>query len=258
MLFLGPICHVSLLAQEKCFMLSCFLVAISCEGYPMKRKLVFAALLLLFLQSGCYVSTNLKVKNRQLPADFSAPVLVITLQEKTNLGSEYLTPLEQGFLQVLNEKGVNSVTLSQALDKSDQDRATTLLLQNDYRAFLRVVIDSWGSRSEVLPDRIPPSVESIQTDRDSTFYPPGAIDGGGQQPGPTSSYKEVAMSAYLTDLRTNRIVWSGRVNARPAVVGRSCLYHRFNRSLEYDELAGRCFRKIAQELSRMWPKESEK
>jgi hypothetical protein len=204
------------------------------------------------------VSTNLKVKNRQLPADFSAPVLVITLQEKTNLGQEYLTLLEQDFLQVLNEQGVNSITLNQAVDKSEQDRATKLLLQNDYRALLRVAIDSWGSRSEVLSDRIPPSVDSIQTDRDSTFYPPGAIDGGDQQPGPTSSYKEVAMSAYLTDLRTNRIVWSGRVNARPAVVGRSCLYHRFNRNLTYDELGGRCFRKIAKELGRMWPEKSEK
>jgi hypothetical protein len=228
------------------------------EGYSMKRKLVFAVFLFLFLQSGCYVSTNLKVKNRQLPADFSAPILVITLQEKTNLGQEYLTLLEQDFLQVLNEQGVNSITLNQAVDKSEQDRATKLLLQNDYRALLRVAIDSWGSRSEVLPDRIPPSVDSIQTDRDSTFYPPGAIDGGDQQPGPTSSYKEVAMSAYLTDLRTNRIVWSGRVNARPAVVGRSCLYHRFNRNLTYDELGGRCFRKIANELGRMWPEESEK
>jgi hypothetical protein len=228
------------------------------EGYSMKRKLLFAVFLFLFLQSGCYVSTNLKVKNRQLPADFSAPVLVIILQEKTNLGQEYLTLLEQDFLQVLNEQGVNSITLNQAVDKSEQDRATKLLLQNDYRALLRVAIDSWGSRSEVLSDRIPPSVDSIQTDRDSTFYPPGAIDGGDQQPGPTSSYKEVAMSAYLTDLRTNRIVWSGRVNARPAVVGRSCLYHRFNRNLTYDELGGRCFRKIAKELGRMWPEKSEK
>jgi hypothetical protein len=229
-----------------------------CEGYSMKRKLVFAAFLCLFLQSGCYVSTNLKVKNRQLPADFSAPVLVITLQEKTDLGQEYLTVLEQDVLQALTERGINSVTLNQAVGRFEHDSATKLLLQNDYRALLKVVIDSWGSRSEVLPDPVPPSVDSIQTDRGSTFYPPGAIDGGEQQPGPTSSYKEVAMNAYLTDLQTNRIVWSGRVNARPAVVGRSFLYHRFNRNLEYDELAGRCFRKIAKELGRMWPKESEK
>ena len=155
----------------------------------MKRKLVFAAVLFLFLQSGCYVSTNLKVKNRQLPADFSAPVLVITLQEKTNLGQEYLTLLEQDILQALTAEGINTVTLNQAVDKSEQDRATKLLLQNDYRALLKVVIDSWGSRSEVLPDAIPPSVESMQTDRGSTFYPPGAIGGGEEQPGPTSSYK---------------------------------------------------------------------
>ncbi len=224
----------------------------------MKRKLVFAAFLCLFLQSGCYVSTNLKVNNRQLPADFSAPVLVITLQEKTELGQEYLTLLEQDVLQALTERGINSVTLNQAVGRFERDSATKLLLQNDYGALLKVVIDSWGSRSEILPDPASPSVESIQTDRGSTFYPPGAIDGRKQQPGPTSSYKEVAMSAYLTDLQTNRIIWSGRVKARPAVVGRSFLYHRFNRNLEYDELARRCFRRIAKELGRMWPKESEK
>ena len=223
----------------------------------MKRKLVFVAFLFLFLQSGCYVSTNLKVKNRQLPADFSAPVLVITIQEKTNLGQDYLTVLEQNILQALTAEGINTVTLNQALAGAERDGATELLLKNDYRALLTVVIDSWGSRSKVLQEQVPPSVDSIQKDRDSTFYPPGAIDGGQQEPGPTSSYKEVAMSAYLTDLRTNRIVWSGRVKARPAVVGRSCLYHRFNRNLAYDDLAGRCYRKIAKELGRMWPEESE-
>ena len=103
----------------------------------MKRKLVFAAFLCLFLQSGCYVSTNLKVKNRQLPADFSAPVLVITLQEKTNLGQEYLAVLEQNFLQALTAEGINTVNLNQALAGSGQDGANELLLQNDYRAFLK-------------------------------------------------------------------------------------------------------------------------
>lgn len=156
----------------------------------MKRKLVFAAILCLFLQSGCYVSTNLKVKNRQLPADFSAPVLVVTLQEKTNLGQQYLALLEQGILQALTEKGINSVTLDQAADKSEQGSTTELLLQNDYRALLKVVIDSWGSRSKVMPDPVPPSVDSIQKDRDSSFYPPGAIDGGRRNLGPRVATKK--------------------------------------------------------------------
>ena len=155
----------------------------------MKRKLVFAAFLFLFLQSGCYVSTNLKVKNRQLPADFSAPVLVITLEEKTNLGQGYLTKLEQDFLNALTEKDINSVTLNQAADKSKQKNATKLLLQDDYRALLKVIIDSWGSRTEILPDQVPPSVQSIQTDRDSSLYPPGAIDGGGSSLGPRAATK---------------------------------------------------------------------
>ena len=182
----------------------------------MKRKLVFAAILCLFLQSGCYVSTNLKVKNRQLPADFSAPVLVITLQEKTNLGQEYLTVLEQDFLQALTEQGINTVTLNQAVDGSEQDGATELLLQNDYGALLKVVIDSWGSESKTLQDPVPTSVDSSDTGpaSGSTFRPPASIDSGETVPGPESSYKEVAMSAYLTDLRTNRIVWSGRVKCQ--------------------------------------------
>jgi hypothetical protein len=226
----------------------------------MKRKLVFAAFLFLFFQSGCYVSTNLKVKNRHLPADFSAPVLVITLQEKANLGQKYLTVLEQNFLQAFTEQGINAVTLKQAVDGSEQDGSTELLRQNDYRALLKVVINSWGSKSKTLQDPVPTSVESSDTGpaSGSTFRPPASIDSGETVPGPESSYKEVAMSAYLSDLRTNRIVWSGRASARPAVVGRSCLYHRFNRNLDYEGLAGRCFRKIAKELGRMWPEEAEK
>jgi hypothetical protein len=226
----------------------------------MKRKLVFAAFLFLFFQSGCYVSTNLKVKNRQLPADFSAPVLVITLQEKTELGQEYLAVLEQNIMQALADQGINTVTLDQAADGSEQDGVTELLLQNDYRALLKVVIDYWGSKSENLQDPVPTSVGSSDTGpaSGSSFRPPTSIDSGETVPGPASSYKEVAMSAYLTDLRTNRIVWSGRASAKPAVVGRSCLYHRFNRNLEYDDLAGRCFRKIARDLGRMWPEEAEK
>jgi hypothetical protein len=77
------------------------------------------------------VSTNLKVKNRQLPADFSAPVLVITLQEKTKLGQEYLAVLEQNILQALTEQGINTVTLNQALAGSEQDGTSELLLQKD-------------------------------------------------------------------------------------------------------------------------------
>lgn len=223
----------------------------------MKRKLLMTAAICLLAQSSCYVSTNLKVQNRYLPADFSAPVLVVTLQEKVGLHQDHLALIEQDALEALTESGINSVTLLEAVGEENPDSATKLLLREDYRALLKIVIDFWGSRTEVLQEPVAPSVDSIQTDRDSSFYPPGAIDAGQQKAGPTSSYKEVVMAGYLTDLQTNRLVWSGRANARPAVVGRSFLYHRFNRSLEHDELAKRCLKKIARELGRIWPKELE-
>lgn len=219
----------------------------------MKRKLLLAAVICLILQSSCYVSTNLKVKNRYLPADFSAPVLVVTVQEKIGLDPEHLALLEKEALQALTESGIDSVTLYEAVGEGDPDKATKLLLSKDYRALLKIVIDFWGAKTEVLQDPVPPSVDSIQTDRDSSFYPPGAIDAGEEKAGPTSSYKEVVMAGYVTDLQTSRLIWSGRVNSRPAVVGRSFLYHHFNRNLEYDDLAQRCLRKLARELGRIWP-----
>ena len=238
------------------------MVGVSCyrtfrEVFNMKRIQVLATLVCLLLLSGCYVSTSVKVKNGQLPADFSAPVLVVTVQEKTGLDRNHLALLEENALQALTDKGINSVTLLDAVGKDDPDIATKLLLLKDYGALLKIVIDSWGSKTEVLQDPILTSVGSSDTGPEpgSTFRQPSSIDYDESVRGPESSYKEVGMVGYLTDLQSSRLVWSARVNARPAVVGRSCLYHRFNRSLEYDDLANRCLRKIAGELGRIWPKE---
>jgi len=227
---------------------SCY--RIFCEVFNMKRIQVLATLV-------CLLLLSVKVKNGQLPADFSAPVLVVTVQEKTGLDRNHLALLEENALQALTDKGINSVTLLDAVGKDDPDIATKLLLLKDYGALLKIVIDSWGSRTEVLQDPILTSVGSSDTGPEpgSTFRQPSSIDYDESVRGPESSYKEVGMVGYLTDLQSSRLVWSARVNARPAVVGRSCLYHRFNRSLEYDDLANRCLRKIAGELGRIWPKE---
>jgi hypothetical protein len=223
----------------------------------MKRVQVLGVLVGLCFLSGCYVSTSVKVQNRQLPADFSAPVLVVTLQEKAGMDRNDLALLEENALQNLTDKGIACISLREAVGEDDLDSAIKLLMIKEYRAVLKIVIDFWGSKTEVLQDFVSTSVGSSDTGPEpgSTFRPPGSIDYGESVPGPESSYKEVSMVGYLTDLQSSRLVWSARVNSRPAVVGRSWLYHRFNRSLKYEDLANRCLKKIAGELSRIWPKE---
>jgi hypothetical protein len=223
----------------------------------MKRIPLLATLTCFLLLSGCYVSTNVKVSSRQLPADFSVPVLVVAVQAKTGLDRSHLSLLEENALHALAGKGISTVTLTEAVGENDLGKGTKLLLAEDYRALLKIVIEFWGSKTERLQDPVLTSVGSSATGPEpgSTFRSPTDIDNDESVPGPESSYKEVAMVGYLTDLQSSRLVWSARVNARPAVVGRSCLYHSFNRSLEYDDLANRCFKKIAGELGRIWPEE---
>ena len=223
----------------------------------MKSIQILAKIACLLLLSGCYVSTNVKVLNRQLPADFSTPVLVVTVQDKTGMESDQLSLLEKNALEALNEEGINSVSLQEAVGEDDPDKAIKLLLDKNYGALLKIVIDFWGSKTKVLQDPIFPSVDRSETGPKpgATFDPSSSIDYQESVPGPTSSYKEVEMVGYLTDLQNSRLVWSARVSAGPAVVGRSCLYHSFNRSLKYDKLADRCLKKIAGELGCIWPKD---
>jgi hypothetical protein len=229
------------------------------RGPVMKKKLAVVMFCLL-LSTGCYVSTSVKVNNRQLPADFSAQVLVVTFEDKTGLGPEHLAVLEEDVLQALTGKGIDSITLDKAVGVDESERALQLLLNKDYSALLKVVIDFWGSKSETLQDPVPTSVDSSDTGPEpgSTFRPPTSFAAGETVPGPESSYKEVSMAWYLTDLHTSRRIWSGQVSARPGVVGRSFLYHRFNRNLKYEKLAQRCVKKLAGELSSAWPKETGK
>jgi len=224
------------------------------------HKRLSAVMLCLVLAVGCFVSTSVKVHNRQLPTEFSSEALVITLEEDTGLGLEDLAFLEEDVLKALAERGINSIPLSEAVGVDDPDSINELLLKNDYNALLKIVVKAWGSRTETLQDPVPTSVDSSDTGPDpgSTFRPPYAINSNESVPGPESSYKEVSMVWYLTDLDTGRLIWSGLARAKPAVVGRSFLYHRFNRNLEYEELAERCIRKLAAKLASVWPKESEK
>ena len=223
----------------------------------MKRIEVLATIICLLLLSGCYVSTNVKVQNRQLPADFSAPVLVVAVQDKTGLESDQLNQLEENALEALNEEGINSVSLQEAVGEEDPDKAIELLLDKNYRALLKIVIDFWGSKTKTLQDTVPTSVDRSDTGpaSGSTFRPPSSFDYQESVPGPESSYKEVDITGYLTDLQSSQPVWSVRVSAGPAVVGRSWLYHSFNSSLKYDQLADRCLNKIAAELGSIWPKQ---
>ena len=226
-----------------------------CWGFNMKRiEVLTTAICLLFL-SGCYVSTNVKVQNRQLPADFSAPVLVVAVRDKTGLESDQVNQLEENALEALNKEGISSVSLQEATGEDDPDKAIKLLLDKNYQALLKIVIDFWGSKTATLQNPVFPSVDRSDTGpRPGSTFNPSSIDYQESVPGPETSYKEVDMAGYLTDLQNSQVVWSARASARPAVVGQSWLYHSFNNSLKYDKLADRCLEKIAGELGSIWPK----
>jgi hypothetical protein len=245
----------------RTFLPGCFMhmrVLVTLRGASkMKRVQVLVVLATLSFLSGCYVNTSVKVQNRQLPADFSAPVLVVTVQDKAGVVGSDLALLEENALQNLSDKGINCISLRDAVGEEDLNRATKLLIEEEYRALLTIVIDFWGSKTELVQDPVLTSVGSSDTGPEpgSIFIPPGSLNSDESVHGQESDYKEVSMVGYLTDLQSSRSVWSARVNARPAVVGRSCLYHRFNRGLKYDEMANRCLKKIAGELGRIWPEE---
>ena len=229
------------------------------RGAVMKKRFALVILSLL-LAAGCYVSTSVKVKNRHLPANFTASVLVVTFEDKTGMDPEHLTVLEEEVLQALTGKGIDSITLKKAAGVEGPENEVEMLLSKEYSALLKVVIEFWGSKSETLQDPMPTSVDRSDSGpaSGSTFHSPTDIDHGETTPGPESSYKEVSMTWYLTDLYTSHLIWSGQVSAKPGVVGRSFLYHHFNRNLQYEELAQRCVRKLAGELAHAWPKEPAK
>ncbi len=223
----------------------------------MKEKLVISVLCLL-ISAGCYVSTSFEADKSHLPANFSAPILVVTLQDSIGLQKGLLAELEQDVLEALSDRDIESTTLFEAIGDNDAMDAIEQLRSKDYRALLKIVITQWGPKTETLQDPVSPSVNNSDSSPDdgSLFYPPNDPRAGQSVPGPASSYKEVAMVGSLTDLQTSRLIWSGRLDSRPAVVGRSIFYHKFNTDIEYRDLAQRCFRKLAKELDHLLPKDS--
>ncbi len=223
----------------------------------MKKRLSML-IMCMFLSSGCYVSTSIEGDRTYLPANFSVPVLVVAVQDTVGLQKGLLAELEQGALEALSEKGIKSITLYEAVGDADEADAIERLKSMEYRALLRIVINQWGSKIETLQDPVPTYVGDSYAgpDSGSTFRPPTAIDSGQTVPGPEAEFKAVAMEGNLTDLQTDRLLWSGRVDAKPAVVGRSFVYRNFNRNIEYEDLARRCFNKLAKELDRLLVKDS--
>lgn len=222
----------------------------------MKSRLV-ATLCCMFLFAGCYVSTSFEADRKQLPANFSAPVLVVTVQNTVGLQKGLLAELEQDALAALSERNIRSVTLYEAVGDTDSSSAVEMLRRKDYRALLKIDIHQWGSKTQTLQDPVPTSVDNPDTGpaSGSSFRPPMDTHSGETVPGPESSYKEVAMVGSLTDLLTNGLVWSGRVDAKPIVVGRSIVYQKFNRDIRYEDLARRCFKKLAKELDHILPRD---
>jgi hypothetical protein len=206
-------------------------------------------LLCLALLSGCYVHTQMESQGGRLPADLSAAVVVVDVRDRVGLTEAQVADLERDAVQILTNRGVPSVSLTEATGGPAPKDPRDLLKRRDYLNLLEIVVTSWGSKVEVLSTSAGPSVGTLQTGPDTTFYKPGSIEEP-EYRGPTTSYKEVGMTASLLNLRDDHTLWSAEITSRPVIVGRSCLYHKFNRSLQYEDLARRCFARLAEEFPR--------
>jgi hypothetical protein len=191
----------------------------------------------------------MEVQGGRLPADLSAAVLVVDVRDRVGLTEAQMADLEQDALQALTRRGVRSVSLAEATEGLAPGNPKDLLKRRDYPALLEIDVTSWGSKIEILSTSTGPSVGTLQTGPDTSFYKPGSIEEA-EYRGPTTTYKEVGITASLLDLRSDRTLWSAEIVARPAVIGRSFLYHNFNRGLQYEDLARQCFTRLAAEFPR--------
>jgi hypothetical protein len=189
------------------------------------------------------------VQGGRLPADLSAAVLVVDVRDRVGLSEAQVADLEQDAVQALTRRGVRSVSLAEAAGGPAPGNAKDLLKDGVYPAILEIDVTSWGSKIEILSTSAGPSVGTLQTGPDTSFYKPGSIEEA-EYRGPTTTYKQVGITASLLNLQDDRALWSAEIIARPAVVGRSCLYHNFNRSLQYEDLARQCFTRLADEFPR--------
>ena len=216
------------------------------------KKPITVMLLCLTLLPGCYVRTQVEMQEGRVPPHFAPKVLVVAVHDRVGLTEPQVADLEQNALQALTSRGIRSVSLSEATGSTAPANAKDLLKRGDYPALLEITVTSWGSRIENLSTIAGPSVGTLQTEPDTSFFRPGSIEQS-EYPGPSTTYKEVGMTASLLDLQDDRILWSAEFNARPAVVGRSFLYHRFNRNLQYEDLAQHCLARLAAELPKIGP-----
>jgi hypothetical protein len=214
----------------------------------MKGTLILLVLCLALLP-GCYVHTQMEVQGGRLPADFSAAVLVFDVRDRVGLTEAQVADLEQDAVQTLTRRGVRSVSLAEATGGPPPGNPRDILKRRHYLALLEIAVTSWGSKIEILSTSAGPSVGTLQTGPDTSFYKPGSIEEA-EYRGPTTTYKEVGITASLLDLQSDRTLWSVEIIARPAVIGRSCLYHNFNRGLQYEDLARHCFTRLAAEFPR--------
>jgi hypothetical protein len=185
----------------------------------------------------------------RVPADFPAGVLVVAVRDRVGLTEAQVTGLEQDAVQTLTRRGIRSAGLNETTGGPAQGNPKDLLKRWDYEALLEITVTSWGSKIETLSTSAGPSVGTLQTGPDTSFYKPGSIEET-EYRGPTTTYKEVGITASLLDLRSDRTLWSAEIVARPAVIGRSFLYHNFNRGLQYEDLARQCFTRLAAEFPR--------
>jgi len=221
----------------------------------MKGTLILL-LLCLALLPGCYVHTQMEAQHGRVPADFSADVLVVAVSDRVGLTEAQVADLEQDAVRTLAGRGVRSVSLAEAAGGPAPGNPTDLLKRRGYLALLEIAVTSWGSKIEILSTSAGPSVGTLQTGPDTSFYKPGSIEEA-EYRGPTTTYREVGIMASLLDLLDDRRLWSAEIIARPAVIGRSFLYHNFNRGLQYEDLARHCFTRLAAELSRITPARSD-
>jgi hypothetical protein len=217
------------------------------------RALSLVACLLLL--PGCYVRTQVEVQERTVPPDFSSQALVVTVHDRVGLTESQVGELEQAAVRALTARGIQAVPLDEATG-GHPGNARDLLKQRDYRALLEIVVTSWGSKLQTLSTAAGPSVGTLETDTDTSFYKPGSIEQS-EYSGPTASYKEVGLKASLLDLQSDRVVWSGECSAQPGLIGRSPLYRYFNRSLKYENMAQDCLGRLAKELPRLQPAKAE-
>ena len=212
----------------------------------MKGTLILLLLCLATLP-GCYVLTQLEAPGGRLPADLSGGALVVEVRDRVGLTEAQVADLEQDAVQALTKRGVRSVTFAEATGGPAPGNPRDRLKRRDYTALLEIAVTSWGSKIEILSTSAGPSVGTLQTGPDTSFYRPGSIEEA-EYRGPTTTYKEVGITASLLDLRDDRTLWSAEINARPAVIGRSWLYHNFNDRLQYEDLARRCLTRLAEEF----------